>query len=787
MGVSAIASAAHSPRHVSIGHSWNLGSSVASTTVVDPASSDEASIVGIGIAPSNDHVYVWYADGTVSSGTSTYFEHYQGGVGYILPDPDGKARSPQDIIAIDIGGPNDHVYTWYQDGTVSEGWSQDLTAYQDRTPFTLPAGKLVSDIVGIAIAGSDDHVYAWYSDGTVSEGWSQDLDFYEAPYPYALPSGRKIGHIIDMAIAGSSDLVYTWYHDVETGSGHSAIVDEVDARAMDRLRRYRMPGLSVSISKDGRMVLNKAYGFADFETGDRMQTNTRCRIGSTRKVITALSAMHLHQETDFDVSDLVYGTGGPLEHYDFLLAQHKGIEKHQPIIAKAIASNDRVYTWYHDGTVTSGTSRDPDRWTNAVSYTLAPGKRPKDVVAIGIGPNDWVWAWYDDRTYSAGTSTDLDVHVERDEDTKVSLPGGYSIQHVLDVDFASNGTVYAWYENGMQSAGTTADFAATIAARPFTLPLSKDRYGIRAFGIAKSNDHVYAWYSDDTVTEGYSQALDYYSGPRSYEVPAYGFDPNEDWYAWYGDMRVDHLLSHTSGFFGSGDQEAAMTMFNTTEPALTYQEVHEYHLRTRKLDFAPGTDEVYSNHGMGLISFIIERSTGDSYEDYTRNAIIDPLGLDIQSGGQEAGDAMRHQITAGALDAYVEDHANMLGLGAGGWKSSAGDLVRLMLATDQNPNHPDILDAATLNLMESSPYPAVTDHAHGWAKTNSGRLWHNGGLGGGTSFIAKYPEDYLHSSWEPITVAVCTNIGTSAAMLEDLAGELAVLADEASLGTYDLY
>src|SRR5262245_52911473 len=122
MGVSAIASAAHSPRHVSIGHSWDLGSSVASNTVVDPPADEEASIVGIGIAPSNDHVYVWYADGTVSSGTSTYFEYYQSRQPFVMPDD----LSPADIIAIDIGGANDHVYTWYSDGTVSEGWSQDL-------------------------------------------------------------------------------------------------------------------------------------------------------------------------------------------------------------------------------------------------------------------------------------------------------------------------------------------------------------------------------------------------------------------------------------------------------------------------------------------------------------------------------------------------------------------------------------------------------------------------------------------------------------------------------------
>ena len=34
-------------------------------------------IVGIGIAKSDDHVYVWYRDGTVSAGTSKDLDYYR--------------------------------------------------------------------------------------------------------------------------------------------------------------------------------------------------------------------------------------------------------------------------------------------------------------------------------------------------------------------------------------------------------------------------------------------------------------------------------------------------------------------------------------------------------------------------------------------------------------------------------------------------------------------------------------------------------------------------------------
>ncbi|WP_438028273.1 serine hydrolase [Sorangium sp. So ce233] len=755
-----------------------------------PVSAAQGAIVGIGIAGSDDHVYTWYADGKVSSGTSTHFEYYHGKVDYVLPE----GKNPWDIVAMAIAGSTDHVYTWYADGTVSEGWSQDLGFYSDPQPFTLPPGYDVSAIVGVGIA-SDDRVYAFYADGKVSQGWSQDLDFYQAPYAYALPGQKKIGHIIDVEIASSTDAVYAWYHDVELGSGHSTIADQVDARAMDVLRRYRLPGLGVAVSKNGRVVLEKGYGFSDFTTQTRMEPGMRCRMGSVSKVITTLGAMHLDQHrTDFSVSQRVYGATGALPGSSYLAAQDRGVSRHQPIVAKAIAANDHVYTWYHNGTVTEGTSVDPDYYGAPVSYTLAPGMTFEDVRAIAIAPNDWTWFWYEDGTFSAGQTSDADLHVARDPDVKVAVPG-HLMSNILDVDFASNGTVYVWYDDGEQSAGTTSDFGATINPRSYTTAPGKSRYDIRGMGIAKSNNHVYTWFSDGTVIEGQSRDLDAYGGPNAYSVPASAFDHSKDWSDWYGDIRVNHLMSHSAGFSGGGDTVATSAMFGLAEDSLSYKQVHEYVLSTRKLLFAPGTSEDYSNHGMGLVGHIVAQVSGMTYHNYIRSNIVDPLGLNIRadSSGQSAQDMFRHSYVGGVPASYLDDATNNLGLAAGGWKASAGDLVRLMLATDGNPNHPDILSPATLALMESRPYPGASSFAHGWDRNSAGKLAHSGRLDGGTTYIAKYPTNYINGSSAPITVAICTNVSISDARggsgpLATLAGDIAVVVNDATIDAgYDLY
>lgn len=164
-------------------------------------------VAGIGIAGSDDVVYAWYLDGTVSAGDTGNLTSRRAPYAYTLP----PGKTPYDIVDMDIAGSDDHVFAWYRDGTVSSGTSSDLDAYRAPQPYTLPPGKTVGDIVGIGIAGSNDRVYVWYADGTVSSGSSRDLDAFTPPQPVAMPPERSATQIMAIAIAGSDDHVYTWF------------------------------------------------------------------------------------------------------------------------------------------------------------------------------------------------------------------------------------------------------------------------------------------------------------------------------------------------------------------------------------------------------------------------------------------------------------------------------------------------------------------------------------------------------------------------------------------------
>lgn len=178
--------------------------------------SGQTKIVGMSIACSNDKVYTWYSDKTVSVGTSENLSAYEPPHRYTLP----FGKTPDDIVEIGIAS-TDHVYVWYKDLTVSSGTSTDLDKYQPRHPYRIPKSTNVNSIVGIDIACKTDHVYAWYSSGYLTSGTSVDLDKY-ITMRTGIPQVqfKSFSTVEGMGIA-KNDHVYVWYSDRTASSGTS--------------------------------------------------------------------------------------------------------------------------------------------------------------------------------------------------------------------------------------------------------------------------------------------------------------------------------------------------------------------------------------------------------------------------------------------------------------------------------------------------------------------------------------------------------------------------------------
>jgi CubicO group peptidase (beta-lactamase class C family) len=83
-------------------------------------------------------------------------------------------------------------------------------------------------------------------------------------------------------------------------------------------------------------------------------------------------------------------------------------------------------------------------------------------------------------------------------------------------------------------------------------------------------------------------------------------------------ITIENLLTHTSGIF---DWTRAINFSPKGEQSLIG------FLKTKALDFTPGTSWQYSNSNYSLLGYIIQKTTGMSYENAVRKYIFIPLHM----------------------------------------------------------------------------------------------------------------------------------------------------------------
>ena len=102
----------------------------------------------------------------VPEGTAHRLDAYAGPNPYLLP----PGLAPADVYGFGIAGSDGHVYAWYRDGTVNSGTAADLDCYRSRQTFEPPPeaypGPGALSLMGYQGPGS--HLDPWHK---VKLGW----------------------------------------------------------------------------------------------------------------------------------------------------------------------------------------------------------------------------------------------------------------------------------------------------------------------------------------------------------------------------------------------------------------------------------------------------------------------------------------------------------------------------------------------------------------------------------------------------------------------------------------
>ena len=153
------------------------------------------------------------------------------------------------------------------------------------------------------------------------------------------------------------------------------------------------------------------------------------------------------------------------------------------------------------------------------------------------------------------------------------------------------------------------------------------------------------------------------------------------------DVTVRQLLEHRSGFNRDFGYSSPVTRLNV-----------ETSLRS-----LPGTEYFYSNFAYNVLGRIVEVVTGMLYEEYVREHILRPCGIDgMRIGADRSGPDEVEYINV--IHNLAGNPSLPYALGpAGGWIASPIELLKFMARIDNFPNVPDILRSDT---------PRIRVHSH---------------------------------------------------------------------------
>ncbi len=232
-----------------------------------------------------------------------------------------------------------------------------------------------------------------------------------------------------------------------------------------------------------------------------------------------------------------------------------------------------------------------------------------------------------------------------------------------------------------------------------------------------------------------------------------------------GDITIAHLLRHEGGWDRSVSFDAMFRSVdfarNAGSPPPADQDEVILNMLTQPLDFDPGERQAYSNFGFCLLGRVIERVTGEGYEDFVKTRVLHPAGARTMRLGRSfladrAGGEVRYYTPYRGPSVFAETLGKRVPYAYGGWHleamdshgawlASAVDLARFAVAFD-DPEASPVLQKTSFETMHASPKPLDVGSHHyvlGWGKrrTEAGMVYsHSGSLAGTSTLLVRRPD-----------------------------------------------
>jgi CubicO group peptidase (beta-lactamase class C family) len=184
-------------------------------------------------------------------------------------------------------------------------------------------------------------------------------------------------------------------------------------------------------------------------------------------------------------------------------------------------------------------------------------------------------------------------------------------------------------------------------------------------------------------------------------------------------ISMRNLMQHTAGF-----EEQARDIISAQNNLPSFEALLKHWVPERV--FAPGSTPAYSNYGAALAGYIVERVSGEPFDDYIERHIFAPLAMTHSSFRQPLPPELAPLMSGGYRTASEHDAKPFEFIGpapAGSLSASAEDMAHFMIAHLQDGEYHGnrILRTETARLMHDSPLtvlPPLNRMELGFFETN---------------------------------------------------------------------
>ncbi len=209
-------------------------------------------------------------------------------------------------------------------------------------------------------------------------GWSltgMRDDVFESQNRNAQYQGYRPVAVEPYQIGGETRYNAQW---ARNGGFGNARLAEINAAVDGYLTEHSLPGLSLAIMREGRLVYARGFGFANTATGEQADPLHRWRIASTSKTVCAVATLRaLEDSPTWSLDSKCFGPGA-------LFGNDFG-----NIVSNPYSTNEKKITIRHLLNMTAGWDDDSPLWFND---NVLLGTNHAAIIGFRLDNNNPFWA-----------------------------------------------------------------------------------------------------------------------------------------------------------------------------------------------------------------------------------------------------------------------------------------------------------------------------------------------------------------------------------------------------------